>query len=62
MERLLSIIIAAFLCGHVCAIDVRDFGAIGDGRHLDSPAINAAIKEASVKGDTVILPKGIWLC
>ena len=62
MERLLSIIIAAFLCGHVCAIDVRDFGAIGDGRHLDSPAINAAIKEASNKGDTVILPNGIWLC
>ena len=58
MERLLSIIIAAFLCGHVCAIDVRDFGAIGDGRHLDSPAINAAIKEAERRGSGVIAVNG----
>ena len=24
-------------------LDVKDFGALGDGRHIDSPAINAAL-------------------
>lgn len=42
--------------------NVRDFGAVGDGRHIDSPAINAAIQKAASNGDTVVLPKGIWLC
>ena len=42
--------------------NVRDFGAVGDGRHIDSPAINAAIQKAAGNGDTVVLPKGIWLC
>ncbi len=43
-------------------IDVRTYGAVGDGKHIDSPAINAAIEEASKGGHTVILPKGTWLC
>ena len=42
--------------------NVRDFGAVGDGRHIDSQAINAAIQKAASNGDTVVLPKGIWLC
>jgi len=42
--------------------NVRDFGAKGDGRTLDSPAINAAI-EAAVKagGGQVLLPAGTYL-
>ena len=44
-------------------INVRDFGAVGDGVSIDSPAINAAIETASKNdGDTVIVPKGIYLC
>ena len=43
-------------------LNVRDFGAVGDGQHIDSPAINAAIQKAASNGDTVVLPEGIWLC
>ena len=41
--------------------DVRDYGAVGDGVHIDSPAINAAIEAASQKGGGVILfPEGVY--
>lgn len=44
-------------------INVKKFGAIGDGKNLDSPAINIAIQSAnSYGGDTVIIPAGNYLC
>jgi len=43
--------------------DVRHFGARGDGKHLDSPAINRAIEKASAHGGgTVLVPAGTYLC
>lgn len=53
----------------MCAINVwadynvKDYGAVGDGRTLDSPAINAAI-EAALKdgGGKVVVPAGTYLC
>jgi polygalacturonase len=42
--------------------DVRSFGAIGDGKALDSPAINKAINAAAAAGGgTVCLPAGTYL-
>ena len=42
--------------------DVRDYGARGDGKSLDSPAINAAIEACAADGGgTVILPAGQYL-
>ena len=42
--------------------DVRRFGAVGDGQHLDSPAINAAIQAcAKAGGGTVAFPRGTYL-
>ncbi|HKC63669.1 MAG TPA: glycosyl hydrolase family 28-related protein, partial [Pyrinomonadaceae bacterium] len=42
--------------------DVRAFGAKGDGRTLDTPAINSAIeKAASAGGGTVRFPAGTYL-
>lgn len=42
--------------------NVLDFGAKGDGKTLDSPAINKAIDEASVKGGgTIYFPSGTYL-
>ena len=42
--------------------DVRKFGATGDGKTLDSPAINKAIEAADAKGGgTVYLPAGEYL-
>lgn len=46
-----------------CQWDVREFGAKGDGRNIDSAAINAALEEAARNGGgTVIVPQGIYLC
>jgi polygalacturonase len=41
-------------------LNVRDFGAAGDGRTLDTGAIQAAIN-AAVSGDIVVLPSGHYL-
>ena len=43
--------------------DVRLFGATGDGKTIDSPAINAAIEAASAAGGgTVTFPAGTYVC
>ena len=43
--------------------DVRAFGAVGDGRTLDSPAINRAIQAAAdAGGGTVEVPAGTYVC
>jgi len=43
--------------------DVRSFGATGDGKTIDSPAINAAIEAASAAGGgTVVFPAGVYAC
>lgn len=53
-----SISLWAFSNGY---FNVKDFGAKGDGSHIDSPAINAAIEAASKNGGgTVYLPAGIY--
>jgi polygalacturonase len=40
--------------------DVRKFGARGDGRTIDSPAINRAIDAAAARGGTVHFPAGTY--
>jgi polygalacturonase len=42
--------------------DVRRFGALGDGKTVDSPAINRAIETAGAKGGTVYVPPGTYAC
>ena len=43
--------------------NVRNFGAVGDGKNLDSPAIDKAINAAGdAGGGTVLLPAGTYLC
>jgi polygalacturonase len=42
--------------------DIRTYGAVGDGKALDTNAINAAIAAAAASGGgTVYLPAGTWL-
>lgn len=45
-------------------VDIRDHGARGDGRAIDSAAINAAIAAAAARpaGGTVDIPAGRYLC
>ncbi|MEP6676666.1 MAG: glycosyl hydrolase family 28 protein [Ferruginibacter sp.] len=40
---------------------ITDFGAVGDGKTLNSKAIQSAMDECAKKGGTVIIPKGIFL-
>lgn len=42
--------------------DVRSFGARGDGRTIDTDAVNAAICQAALAGGTVVVPAGRYLC
>jgi polygalacturonase len=49
--------------GHSGFYDVRTFGATGDGKTLDTGAINRAIESASAAGGgTVRFPAGNYLC
>ncbi|MEO5714878.1 MAG: glycoside hydrolase family 28 protein [Luteolibacter sp.] len=44
------------------SFNVRDFGAVGDGKNLDSPAIDKAIEAAAAAGGgTVLVPAGTYL-
>jgi polygalacturonase len=43
--------------------NIKEYGAIGDGKHIDSPAINAAIEAAAQNGGgTVYIPTGKYAC
>jgi polygalacturonase len=43
--------------------DVRKYGATGDGKTLDTDAVNRAIETASAAGGgTVVFPQGTYLC
>ena len=45
----------------VADVNVRDFGAMGDGKHDDTPAFHAAIAAVeSMGGGTVFVPKGYY--
>jgi polygalacturonase len=43
--------------------DVRSFGAVGDGKAIDTPAVNRAIEAAAAAGGgTVCFPAGTYAC
>jgi polygalacturonase len=72
-KELFLVLVMVFLSGLFSAVDaqskeaitvfnIRNYGAIGDGKNLDSPAINKAIDEAvKVGGGTVWIPAGTYL-
>ena len=66
MKRFLTFLLFTLLYINISAAiayDVRDYGARGDGKTLDSPAINAAIEACAADGGgTVVLPAGQYLC
>jgi polygalacturonase len=41
--------------------NVAEHGAIGDGKTINSKAIQAVINECAKKGGTVVIPKGVFL-
>ena len=42
--------------------DVRKYGATGDGKTLDTDAVNRAIEVAAAGGGVVVFPAGSYLC
>lgn len=47
---------------HTATFNVREFGAVGDGQTIDSPAINRAMEAAAAQGGgTVVVPAGDYL-
>ena len=63
MKRVFTLLILCFMVFRGFALDVRSFGAKGDGKHIDSPAINAAIEQAAKDGSgVVVLTEGTYLC
>lgn len=55
-----------FLCTNMLQAkiyNVKDFGAVGDGQHIDSEAINQAIVQAAREGGgTIYIPTGEYAC
>ena len=44
-------------------VNVRQYGAVGNGSHNDASAIQRAVnKAASRPGSTVLVPRGVYLC
>lgn len=42
--------------------NVVDYGAVGDGKTLNTVAIQKALNNAKEKGGSVLVPKGVFLC
>lgn len=59
---LLCVVVALYASSATGVYNVKDYGAKGDGKALDSPAINAAIEDAVAHGGgQVFLPAGTYL-
>jgi polygalacturonase len=57
--------LAGFLTAQVNAetFDVKKYGAVGDGKTIDTPTVNKAIEAAAaVGGGTVYFPAGTYAC
>jgi polygalacturonase len=64
MKKILLIPVLALISisSRATGYNVRDYGAVGDGKTIDSPAINKAIEAASGNGGgTICFPAGTYL-
>jgi polygalacturonase len=60
-----GLVLAGLLAAQVRAetFDVRKYGAMGDGKAIDTPAVNKAIEAAAAAGGgTVLFPAGTYAC
>lgn len=63
MKRLSILLLWTLVLCQALALDVKEVGAVGDGKHIDSPAINAAIERVAREGGgRVVLSEGTYLC
>jgi polygalacturonase len=62
MNKTLAVLLGLcfLITAHARVFNVRDYGAVGDGVAIDSPAINAAIEAAAERGGVVYIPAGVY--
>lgn len=58
----LAQIVAVPGIGSGAVFDIRRYGAVGDGKTIDSAAIDRAIAAAAARGGTVLVPAGTYAC
>lgn len=64
MKKIFLSLLLIITAGYIAAqtYNVKDYGAAGNGKQIDSPAIQKAIDDCTNKGGgTVIIPKGTYL-
>ena len=62
LTLILFLLVFAYVSSTAAVFNVRDFGAKGDGKTIDSPAINQAILAAdSAGGGTIYIPAGNYM-
>ena len=62
LTLILFLLVFAYVSSIAAVFNVRDFGAKGDGKTIDSPAINQAILAAdSAGGGTIYIPAGNYM-
>lgn len=60
---LLALLVSQLSAAAGPTYNIRDFGAVGDGQTIDSPAINRAIEVAAEQGGGVVyVPAGTYAC
>ena len=42
-------------------LNIRDFGAVADGKTVNTKAIQAAVDRAGETGETVLVPGGVFI-
>jgi polygalacturonase len=63
LNLLLLFVLMSFGFAKGQTFNIKTYGAVGDGKAIDSPAINQAIEAASKDGGgTVYIPAGTYLC
>ena len=42
-------------------LNIRDFGAVADGKTVNTKAVQAAVDRAGETGETVLVPGGVFI-
>ena len=61
-RRIAFLLLLPLVAASAAVFDVKTYGAAGDGKTLDTAAINKAVEAASAAGGgTVFVPAGVYL-